>query len=178
MDYITHHPGYSIYMGKIWVVDAERHVLDKNEVPFAHAVYTHDILLNRNAMVVHQGTFYNRHVFEQAGGYSERLRYHMDYEFHLRASKDFEILTMEFPIATLRTHAGAKTQDRSPDHAIELFWARRVNGGKLLHRHNLFFLKIYLASHSYTRKLYEVLKKVTLFQRFANRTGWNRLNLR
>ena len=178
MDYIDHHPGYSIYMGKIWSVDAEGRVRGKrgkNEAPFAYSVYTHDILLNQEAMVVHQGTFYRRRVFERAGVYSERLYYHMDYEFHLRASKYFDILTMEFPVAALRAHAGAKTQSASPRHWTEMFWARRANGGGLLQRHNLYFLKGYLTTSPRTKPVYSALMKVPVVQKLASLTGWNRL---
>ena len=178
MDYIERHPGYSIYMGKNRVVDTEGQILSKSEAPFAHSVYTHDILLNQEATVVHQGTFYQRRVFERAGVYSEHLQYHMDYEFHLRASKCFEILTMEFPVAALHAHTGAKTQNCDPRRPIEMFWARRTNGGRLLHRHNLYFLKGYLASSPWSKPIYDAMKRVRIMQQLADRMGWKGLGLR
>lgn len=177
LEYIRCHPGFSIYMGKIWVVDAEGQILDKCDVPFAHSVYTHDILLNQDAAVVHQGTFYHRCVFERAGGYSERLRYHMDYEFHLRASKYFDIKAMERQVAALRMHIGNKTLNGDYRHALELFWSRRTNGGKLLHLHNLVFLRIFVASHPLLKPLYNYLKKVSFIRNIARRMGSDRLGL-
>lgn len=177
MDFIESHPGYSIYMGKNRIVNTEGQILTTGEVPFAHSVYTHEILLNQNATVVHQGTFYHRHVFERAGVYSERFRYHMDYEFHLRASKYFDILTMEFPVAALYAHAGAKTQNCNPRRPVEMFWARCANGGKLLHRHNLYFLKGFFASSPWSKPVYNALKRLPVLQKLANRTGWKRLDL-
>jgi glycosyltransferase involved in cell wall biosynthesis len=176
-EYICCHPGFSIYMGKIWVVDAGRRILDKCDVPFAHSVYSHDILINQDAMVIHQGTFYLRRVFERAGGYSERLRYHMDYEFHLRASKYFDIKSMERQVAALRMYIGNKTLNGDYRHALELFWSRRTNGGKLLHLHNLLFLRIFVASHPLLRPLYNYLKKVSFIRNIARRTGSDRLGL-
>ena len=177
MDYIMHHPGYSIYMGKTWIVDTEGHILRKMESPFTHSVYTHDILLNQEATVVHQATFYHRQVFEQVGDYSERLRYFMDYEFHLRASKYFDILTMGFPIAAFRVHAEAKSRKLDPRRCIDGFWARRTNGGQLLHKHSLYFLKGYLASSLWSRPIYNAIKRVWIFQQLADRMGWTRLGL-
>jgi len=177
VEYIRRHPGFSIFMGKIWTVNDGGCILQNNEAPFVHSVYTHDILLNEDAAVVHQATFYHRRVFERVGGYSERFRYHMDYEFHLRASKYFDVRAMELPVAALRGHPGAKHCKSDSHRYTEMFWARRSNGGKLVHKHNLYFLKGFIASHPWTKPLYDSLKRVSLLQRIATRMGWNRLGL-
>lgn len=175
VDYIEHHPGYSIYMGKIWSVDSEGHVLGKMEAPFAHSVYTHDILLNREAMVVHQGTFYHRRVFEKAGLYSEDFNTHMDYEYHLRASKYFDISAMNIPVACLRNHPDAKTQQKTSERCWELYRARRIHGGKLWHRHNLYFLKSYLATSKWSGHIYQFLARWRALQWISERMGWKDL---
>ena len=175
VDYIEHHPGYSIYMGKIWGVDIKERIVEKNEAPFAHPVYTHDILLNREVMVVHQGTFYHRRVFEKAGLYSEDFHTHMDYEYHLRASKHFDIAAMDIAVACLRNHPDAKSKQRTSRRYLELYRARRMNGGKLWHRHNLYFLKGYLATSKWSRRIYQFLLRRQAMQWISERTGWKYL---
>ena len=175
MNYIQEHPGYSIYMGKIWGVDAQGKTLTENTKPFGHAVYSQQILLNKDAMVVHQGTFYQHSVFETAGKYSEWYHYHMDYEFHLRASKYFDILTMPLNVAALRTHPTAKTKQADSRRALEMFWARFKNGGRFFHRQNLCFFKFYLTSNAWSKSFYYALRNISLFNNLAKKAGWKDL---
>jgi glycosyltransferase involved in cell wall biosynthesis len=177
IEFMNCHPGYSIYMGKIYVVNVNGLILDKCEHTFAYPIYTHDILLNHDATVVHQGTFYQCNVFKRVGLYSERLIYHMDYEFHLRVSRFFDIYTMGFPIAALRKHIEAKSQALNSRRPIEMFWVRYCHGGDLFHKYNLYFLKGYLAASRCSRPFYEALKKLPIIQSLASLAGFSSLSL-
>lgn len=177
MDFIQGHPGYFIYMGKIWGVDAQGRTLTENTKPFGHAVYTQQILLNKDAMVVHQGTFYHRGVFETVGKYSEWCHYHMDYEFHLRVSKYFDILSMPLSMAALRTHPAAKTKQADSRRALEMFWARFKNGGRFFHKQNLCFFKSFLTDNVWSKPFYYALRNISLLDKLAKKVGWKDLKL-
>jgi len=130
-------------MAKINSVD-EKGKFRHHGSPFKKEVYTHDSLMNKKAPVVHQGTFYNKRVFKVAGCYNEKFHYHMDYEFHLRASKYFEICTLNMYLSALRKHPSAKTQRGNAFGILELLNARLINGGLLFHKETLLILKKFL----------------------------------
>ena len=177
--YIEHHPGYSIYMGKIWTVDAEGRILGKNESPFKYEVYPHGTSVNQcQPPLMHQAVFYKRSVFETVGLYFEEFKVHMDYEFHLRASRCFDIAMMGIPVACLRRHLGAKSMQRNPERYIELFRAWRMHGGRLWHRNNLYFLKEYLASASWSGAFFRCVQQSELVQGVAQRLGLKGLRMR
>jgi glycosyltransferase involved in cell wall biosynthesis len=157
MEWIAAHPGYSIYMGGIAVVDEEGVEIARSPLPRADTIYTRDALLNEGAPVIHQGTFYQRQVFEVAGSYSEKYRTHMDYEFHLRATKYFDIAAMELVVACFRTHPLALSKQADWRRYVELLRARAKHGGSLWHRDNLYFLRGFFATWPATRWLYHWL---------------------
>ena len=134
---------YMIYMASINVVD-EKGKFRHHGSPFKQEVFTHDSLMNKKAPVVHQGTFYNKRVFKVAGCYNEKFYYHMDYEFHLRASKYFEICTLNMYLSALRAHPRAKTQRGNAFGILELLNARLKNGGPLFHKETFLILKKFL----------------------------------
>lgn|GEM_PF-1466068 len=154
MDWIAAHPGHSIYMGGTVGVDEEGVEITHGPPPPADTIYTRDALLNEGAPVIHQGTFYRRRVFEVAGPYSEKYRTHMDYEFHLRATRSFDIAAMELLVACFRTHPLALSQQAHWRRSVELLRARMTHGGSLWHRDNLGFLRGFLATWPATWWLY------------------------
>lgn len=136
---IKKNPGHMIYMANIKVVDANNHYCyDGSE--FKHKIYTYDILMNKDPHVVHQGTIYNKKVFKKIGFYDERFNYHMDYELHLRASRFFDIQTLNMFLSALRTHPQAKTKKWSPKSDIEIIYAKIKNGGSLINKQNFYSL--------------------------------------
>jgi glycosyltransferase involved in cell wall biosynthesis len=157
MEWIAAHPGYSIYMGGTAVVDEEGVEITHGPPPPADTIYTRNALLNEGAPVIHQGTFYRRRVFEVAGPYSEKYRTHMDYEFHLRATKYFDIAAMELVVACFRKHPLTLSQQAHWRRYVELLCARMTHGGSLWHRDNLYSLRGFLAAWPATRWLYHWL---------------------
>jgi len=173
--WIRDHPGYMIYMGKTREIDINGNVSSRPSISFQYAIYTQNILLNKQATVIHQGTFYNRTVFERAGLYSEDFHTHMDYEFHLRVSRYFDIATMDINVAYFRNHPGAKSQQNNSERFAELYRARRANGGKLWHRHNLYFLKRYLETNHRTRSVYQFFLRIKMVRYISKVLGWKGL---
>jgi len=153
MEWIVSHPGHSIYMGSTVGVDEHGAEIARSETPPVNTIYTRDDLLNEGAPVIHQGTFYHRRVFMVAGPYSEKYRTHMDYEFHLRASRYFDIAVMGVPVACFRMHLLALSQQAQWRRSAELLGARVSHGGSLWHRDNLRFIRGFLATWPATRWL-------------------------
>ena len=125
---IANKPNYFIYMGHILSVDVKGHLV--YQPPFyTTEIFTYKSFMYQNAPCVHQATFYNKQVFRQVGLYNEKFHYHMDYEFILRASKYFEICTINIYVAALRKHLNAKTQSGNALGILELLQARLLNSG-------------------------------------------------
>ena len=169
--WIAAHPGFSIYMGGTIGVDEDGVEIARSPLPRADTIVTRDALLNRGAPVIHQGTFYERRVFELAGLYSEKYRTHMDYELHLRATKHFDIAGMELVVACFRKHPLALSQQSDWHRSVELFRARTKHGGSLWHRDNLRVLKWFLATWPATRWLYRWLGGTRLHKIVARLSG-------
>jgi glycosyltransferase involved in cell wall biosynthesis len=167
MAWIATHSGYSIYMGGTQPVDENGMRMAPGEPPPADATYTRGDLLNRGAPVIHQGTFYRRGVFDVAGPYSEKYRTHMDYEFHLRATKHFDIAAMSLLVACFRSHSSALSKQENWRRHAELLSARNRHGGAIWHRDNLRFLREFFASWPPTRRVYRRLRATRLGQAFA-----------
>jgi glycosyltransferase involved in cell wall biosynthesis len=178
MSWIAGHTGYSIYMGRILSVD-ERGVVD-HAAPtgLKYAVYSHDVLLNQEGMVVHQGTFYDRKIFADAGLYSEKYRIAMDYEFHLRVTRFCDIAAMDLDVACLRRHAGAKSQQPSARRYFEFLRARLTNGGGLLHHHNAHFVRGLLRAWPPTAYAARQVGKTRAGRALITRSQWGRRGLR
>lgn len=157
MGWVAAHPGHSIYMGGTAVVDVEGVEITHGPPPPADVIYTRDALLNKGAPVIHQGTFYRRRVFQVAGPYSERYRTHMDYEFHLRATRYFNIAAMELLVACFRNHPSALSQQADWRRHVELLGARLTHGGSLYDRDSLRCLKGLLATWPISRLVYRWL---------------------
>jgi len=155
VEWIAAHPGYSIYMGGTAVVDEVGVELSHGPPPPVNSVYGRNALLNEGAPVIHQGTFYRRRVFDVAGPYSEKYKTHMDYEFHLRVTRYFDIATMALLVACFRAHPLALSKQADWHRSVELFRARATNGGSLWHRDNLCHLKALLGTWPGTRWLYQ-----------------------
>ena len=173
MDYVSAHPGWSVYMGHIRGVDSEGEETAPEEPPFGRDLFTHEVLLNEAPTVVHQGTFYAREVFERVGGYDESYRTHMDYEFHLRLTRKYDIKAMELVVAGLRAHADAKSQQPHASRFVELYRARRDNGGRLVHPHTLYFLRGYLRSAPWSRTAYRKMVNSRLGRWLLRKAGLN-----
>jgi glycosyltransferase involved in cell wall biosynthesis len=173
MEWIAAHPGYSIYMGGTQHVDEQGTRLPHRPMPLPNSVYTRHTLLNERAIVIHQGTFYRRGVFEVAGLYSEKYKTHMDYEFHLRATRYFDIAAMDLAVACFRVHPSAFSQQINWRRYVELARARAIHGGSLCHRHNLYFLKGFLATWPATRSLYRALGGTRAGKAAARASGWH-----
>jgi glycosyltransferase involved in cell wall biosynthesis len=68
--------------------------------------YTYALNLKRN-YIPHPATFVARSLFEECGGFDERIRYAMDYDLWLRLGKRAEPFQMEEELAVFRDHAGS-----------------------------------------------------------------------
>lgn len=159
---INNEPGYFIYMCCTTCINEFGDIIyEELKQPFKYKIYTHDILMNKYAEVVHQGTFYHKKVFETVGLYDVNYRYHMDYEFHLRASKIFDIYTtMEFRVCAQRVHSQMVTKKRTPKRFIEIYKARRKNGGSIWNQKTVYVLKGLINYYIYEPNLYLILRKV------------------
>ena len=171
--WIVAHPGYCIYMGGAQGVDEEGAHIQRGMFPQSDHIYTRHSLLDESGLVIHQGTFYRRRVFQVAGLYSERYKTHMDYEFHLRATGFFDIAGMDVVVACFRTHPAALSQQADWRRYVELARARTTYGGRLWHRHNLYFVKGFLSSWPATRLIYRGLTSTRFGKAAARASGWH-----
>ncbi|CAG9168811.1 glycosyltransferase family 2 protein [Cupriavidus pinatubonensis] len=72
-------------------------------------MYSYSRLLRRN-FIPHPAAFIRREVFEELGGFNEKLRYAMDYDFFLRIADRYEPLQLDEHLAAFRRHDGSATQ--------------------------------------------------------------------
>ncbi len=85
--------------------------------------YSPAALLRRN-FVPHPATFVRRAVFERFGGFSERYRYAMDYEFWLRIAPHTSVTQLDEPLTAFRVHAGSASTANAVQTLREDFRAR------------------------------------------------------
>lgn len=84
--------------------------IDGKVVPEGHEVwrYSYAKLLKRN-FVPHPATFVAKSLFNECGGFDEKIRYAMDYELWLRLGRHAEPLQLDDHLAVFRKHAGSAT---------------------------------------------------------------------
>jgi glycosyltransferase involved in cell wall biosynthesis len=100
--------------------------------------YSRTKLISRN-FVAHPATFMRRDLFLELGGFDTTLRYAMDYDFWLRASKLANPVYLDHYLTAFRRHEGsASTANALPafeeDHAVR---RRYLAGQGALIRHDL-----------------------------------------
>jgi glycosyltransferase involved in cell wall biosynthesis len=81
--------------------------------------------LQRSNFVPHAATFVRRSLYQRAGGFSESLRYAMDYEMWLRLGRLAEPVQMREALSVFRRHGGSTTEKNrlasfDEDHAVRL----------------------------------------------------------
>ncbi len=71
--------------------------------------YSYDALLRAN-IVPHAATFVRRELYARAGGFSEKLKYAMDYDMWLRLGRLAEPLQLREVLSVFRRHEGSTTE--------------------------------------------------------------------
>lgn len=72
----------------------------------AQKTYSYKQLLSRN-IIPHPATFVSRAMFKQCGGFSESIRYAMDYDMWLRLGRKADPLQVDDFISAFRVHKGS-----------------------------------------------------------------------
>jgi len=100
------HPEVDFVYGDFDAIDEQGGLIDRvKTVP-----YDPDILLYDANYICQPASFYRRSLLDKIGGFDDSLRFLMDYEFFLRASKrrvGFHMIPE--PLAAIRFHAACKT---------------------------------------------------------------------
>lgn len=91
--------------------------------------------LQRANFVPHAATFVRKSLYERAGGFSESLKYAMDYDMWLRLGKLAEPVQLREVLSVFRRHGGSTTERNrlasfDEDHAVR----RRYLDSNLLER--------------------------------------------
>jgi glycosyltransferase involved in cell wall biosynthesis len=168
-------PGYHIYMGHIWAVSENGERLGRSH-HYGLDVLTHQQMLNKFGICIHQATFVQQQVFEKVGGFLKEYYYHMDYEFLLRATRFFEVRFIEEFVAAMGEPASRKTAQRDYRSAMELISARRAHGGSFWHRHTFYALKLMLQL-ILPLSVQHALKHNPVIAVLLDKCGWRDLSL-
>lgn len=88
--------------------------------------YSYKCFLRGN-FIPHPATFIRRKVFEELGGFSETLRYAMDYDLFLRIAKHYDPQQLDVHLAAFRRHDGSTTQANFMKSFAEDFEVRRMH---------------------------------------------------
>lgn len=100
------HPDVDFVYGDFRAIDEQGRVIDRiKTIP-----YDPEILIYDANYICQPASFYRRSLLQKIGAFDESLRFLMDYEFFLRASKrgvGFHMIPEE--LAAIRFHAGCKT---------------------------------------------------------------------
>lgn len=96
--------------GARWLFGRCMNDVNGQRISGSHQVprYTYTRNLKRN-YIPHPATFVAKNLFEQCGGFDERIRYAMDYELWLRIGKIAEPLQLDEYLAVFRQHPGSLT---------------------------------------------------------------------
>jgi glycosyltransferase involved in cell wall biosynthesis len=94
--------------GAGWVFGRNRRDIDGAvaDEPWEPPRYSYRQLLKRN-FIPHEATFVRRQLYQQAGGFSERWKYGMDYDMWLRLGRLAEPVQLDEPLAAFREHPGS-----------------------------------------------------------------------
>ena len=77
--------------------------------PYIPPAYSYAALIKAN-IVPHPATFVRRSLYERAGGFSESLRFAMDYDMWLRLGKMAEPVALREALSVFRRHEGSTTE--------------------------------------------------------------------
>lgn len=125
--------------------------------------YSYRSLLRSN-FVPHAATFVRKSLYERAGGFSESLKYAMDYDMWLRLGKLAEPVQLREALSVFRRHDGSTTERNrvgsfDEDHAVR----RKYLGNGLLER-----LEHEARYQIRRRRLQKLLSSQAAQQAFAN----------
>lgn len=98
--------------------------------------YSYARNLKRN-YIPHPATFVARSLFEECGGFNEKIRYAMDYDVWLRLGKCAEPFQMDEELAVFRNHAGSLSSSNRLE-AFEEDWQVRQRHIPALPWHQLY----------------------------------------
>ncbi len=90
--------------------------------------------LEDGCFIVQPASFWRREVFEKAGPLREDLHYALDYDFFMKAARDFDLVYVPYTFAIERLHAGAKTYTGQRVRIDEMWQAATANGATALPR--------------------------------------------
>jgi hypothetical protein len=102
--------------GKNWLFgrilrDVDGELLKEN---FISPRYSYSRLLRTN-FIPHPATFVRREMMQQAGGFSTKLKYAMDYDLWLKLGELGDPVQLDEPLAAFREHQGSlSTRDALP----------------------------------------------------------------
>lgn len=57
--------------------------------------------------IAHPAVFMRRHIFNEVGGFSEKLKYAMDIDMWFRIARKYDPIQLDFPLTVFREHSGS-----------------------------------------------------------------------
>jgi glycosyltransferase involved in cell wall biosynthesis len=106
LDVFERHPEIDFVYGDFNAIDEQGHLIDRiKTIP-----YDPQILIYDANYICQPASFYRRSLLERIGLFDDSLRFLMDYEFFLRASKrGVRFHMIPEPLAAIRFHGACKT---------------------------------------------------------------------
>jgi glycosyltransferase involved in cell wall biosynthesis len=155
LDTFASHPDVDIIYGNINYIDSEGTLIRRGKtVDFDFNVFRYDY-----DFICQPASFWRRSVIEQIGMMDLSLRYHMDYDFFMRAAAaGCRFHHVRQPLADFRFHGESKTVSGSSGDR-ERFWGDRDR--------IVMPYRIRLASPTATRLLHKALRLI-----FRGRVAW------
>ncbi len=93
--------------------------------------YTSDLLLNKRPGIVQASTFVHRSVYDKVGLFNKSLRFSMDYEWMVRASRRFQCYHLPAVLTYYHRRHGSITDQGQFNQFVEILKIRRKLGGAL-----------------------------------------------
>lgn len=107
-DFFRGHPQVSVLVGRAVVVDEKGEFLFNQKEPGDEG-FTHRGMVRfwRNPVLPQPSIFFRSTIFKKTGWMDESLRWHMDYDFFLRLSRDYEFRRSREFFSCIRLHPDA-----------------------------------------------------------------------
>lgn len=143
----------TILFGNLDIIDNNSQVINKTN--FIHQNFSFQYLLNICPSVPTNAILYPKDIFDKIGFFKTNLQFAFDYDFILRASKNYIFEHINKPIIRFRHHKNAKTSKNFLQFDKEIFKIRMQNKGQIVSPASLYSLKRILSYYKkYVFKFY------------------------
>jgi len=127
IQYFESHPEISVLRTSSYIIDnVGKHIETRPAAPNPMG------LLNTGNRLIHGSVMFRKHITKEIGYYDYHFRYAQDYEFWLRASKQYQIRNMDEPLYKLRLHNETVGIKKAEEQALYVILAQRANGRRFI----------------------------------------------